>query len=256
LVDVGSTEDSTPPGSKTTLADAVTSTVPVTSTSTPTTTSTTIATQDESVRATLEHVGVVPGEPIDRPDDFATLPPPRDYIFDDIPHPRARIASRIEVDEQTVDGSAWNDTGVTITYVPGYTIWDYNGGFREVAVDGGSVFSLNQDGTWTIAEIDELSPFGPFMEWSDVISGYEGALSIGVEVVGYELIAGTETAHIRVEDVRSDLWADLWVDADAVVMRAIVDLDAEEDGPGNGVWLIWDVLTLDPQDIGPLPPSS
>lgn len=256
VVDAGLTEDTTAAGSSTTLADAVTSTVPVTSTSAPTTTTSTSARTGEPVRATLEDIGVVPGELIDQPDYFATLPPPRDYIFDDIPHPRARIASRIEVDEQAVGGSAWNDTGVTITYVPGYTIWDYNGGFREVAVDDGGVFSLNQDGTWATTEIDEFLPFGPFMEWSDVTSGYEGALSIGVEVVGYELIAGTETAHIRVEDVRSDLWADLWVDAEAVVMRAVVDFDAEEDGPGNGVWLVWDVLTLDPEDIGPLPPAS
>lgn len=196
------------------------------------------------------------GEPIDRPDNFATLPPPGSSPFVDIPYPRARIASRIEVDEQKVKGFG-DDSGVTITYIPGYTVWEYTGGFRQVAVDGGDLFSLNQDGTWTtIDEAFELPPFGPFMEWSDVNSGYEGALSVGITVVGYELVADTETAHIRVDDVRSDLWADLWVDANAVIMRAVVDFDAEEGGAGNQMWLVWDVLTLDPQDIGPLPPSS
>lgn len=249
------------------VAPSATSTVPGTSTSTTSTTTpmpsttTTIPPSTTTVpvgggRWSLQELGVEPGIPIEQPDDMQTLPPPPDSFSFQPPYERARISSRLEINEDAFDQPIEGDGGYTITYIPGFTIWDITDGSREVRVHGGDFMTLNPDGSWEASDHVEWAPIGPLVEWRDAQSGYEGFHSAGFTVESYERIAGVDTAQIRWQDAPSDMWADIWVDSNGVVMRVVADFGLEDPEFGdNRWWLIWDVETLDPQDIGPLPPS-
>lgn len=249
------TSSTVPPIASTTIPAATTTAAPTTTTIAP---AATTSTQDDDPngRWDLEDLGVEPGVVITRPDDFHTLPPPPDSFGFVSPYLRARISSRFEGNDRALDQPISDERSITITYIPGFTIWDYEDGRREARAPGGDYMTLNEDGSWTVNDAFEWSPYGPFVVWRDAQSGYEGLLSVGVNVESYERIAGVDTAHLRWKDAPAEKWADLWVDAQGVVMRAVVDFDIEDSmSDGNMMWIIWDVLTLDPQDIGPLPPT-
>jgi hypothetical protein len=71
-----------------------------------------------------------------------------------------------------------------------------------------------------------------------------------------EIEAGSTTSVAPRQRRFVNQWADIWMDAHGLVVRMIIDLALEEPEYSNQSWVVWDVLTLDPQDIGPLPPSS
>lgn len=212
-----------------------------------------------SGRATLADLGLVPGEPIEEPTGFDWLSDPQSLMAL-ADHPRARISSRIEISDELaqISDSEIEQMSliITITYYDGYSIWDYPGGYREARREGGDYMYLDSDGTWKVSDRFEWPPFGPLPEWTIADEYAWGLIEQGGHIVeGFEVLAGVETAHLRWAGASAERWADIWVDSSGTVIRLILDMARDDEDPLNQVWMVWDVLTFDPQDIGPLPPG-
>lgn len=242
----------------TTTFTETTTSVPVTSTSLTSSTTLTPSGTD-TPRPPLVDLDLTPGQPIDEPEAFGWLSSP-DVSAGELPspteYPRARISSRVEIaDALPSDPELAQLSQLTITYYDGYTIWDYPDGYREARRGSGDYMYLNDDGAWQVSDRFEWPPFGPLPEWFDAQWIAGDLLEQEHEVEGYELLAGIETAHVRWGDAAAEQWADVWVDSSGTVVRMVLDMASNEEDPLNQLWMIWDVLTLDPQDIGPLPPG-
>lgn len=252
----------------TTIANTTTtSSVLESKTSQPTTTSQATTTtsapgSDRGRLVSLADLGLQPGEPIDRPEGFPPLPeldPGRYGFGSEPPHPRARISSRLEFADtlrEQIDPSSRDGLQYEITYLDGVTIWDYPSGGREVKPrgDGGFLF-LDEDGSWQVSDRFEWPPFGPLPEWSIVQWMAGDLVEAGLTPMGYELIAGAETVHLRWAEAPNGAWMDIWLDSSGAVMRMVVDMAGDEVEAAEKAWTIWDVLTLDPSVVGPLPPD-
>jgi hypothetical protein len=248
-----STSAPTPLDVTTTTATVLTSTTVITPTTLPGSTTLPENQEDQPDQVGLSELGLVEGEQIEPPVGFDLFGEDTQGDLYELP-PAARISSRLEVgaipgvDAMIADGVEW-----TITYVEGFTIWDYPDGSREVLPDGGEYLYLSEDGTWQPSERFEWPPMGPAPGWWAVQSYLEGLVELGYDVVGYERLAGVDTAHLRCPDITPGFWCDFWVSNDATVVRMILDWGAYDPGEENKVWMVWDVLTFEPMEIGPLP---
>ncbi len=251
----GPTSSST--ASSTTTASSATSTMIAT-----TTTEVGENTQTNNpVSTVLADLGLGAGVPIDPPADFPAISDldPERFSFPayPTPHSRGRISSRLEVGDQpgpqSDDGSWLDGYEYTITYVDNFTVWEHADGSREVRTQDGSYLYQTDDGTWRESDAFEWPPFGPLVEWSEAQYSAAGILATGSTVVGYELLADTPTVHLRWPEAPPGTWADVWLDARGAVMRIVVDVGLALGNQNEG-WLVWDVLTLDPDDPDPLPP--
>lgn len=212
----------------------------------------------------LAELGLEPGSPIDPPEDFpalSDLDPSVFGVFDPTPYPRARIASRIEVVDDLAEQLGRDDLllesyGFTITYFDPFTIWDYPDRPREVRTPDRGYLFLANDGTWQEVDGGEPSWFGPWLQWFEAQESGESVLRRDPIIIGYELLAEVPTVHVRWREVAPGTWGDMWVDQKGAVIRAVFDIGGDMTGGENHLWLIWDVQTLDPKDIGPLPAES
>lgn len=244
----------------TTIANTTTTSIVLESTTIHATTTTSAYVSDRSDLVSLVDLGLQPGEPIDRPAGFPPLSEldPGQYGFgSEPPHPRARISSRLEFADtlrEQVDPSSRDGLQYEITYLEGVAIWDYPGGGREVKLRGeGGFLFLDEDGSWQASERFEWPPFGPFPEWSIVQWTAGDLVEAGLTPMGYEVVGGAETVHLRWDEAPDGAWMDIWLDSSGAVMRMVADLGGDEVEDAEKAWTIWDVLTLDPSEVGPLP---
>lgn len=263
VVGCGVTSDN---GSAATTDSTSSTSTPSSSTITLAPTTTTTETQDTSadsdVRISLVGLGLTPGEPIERPADFPDPSDPENPWFG-LPGrswpSEARIASRFEWADsvrETMDAAEVNSFALTITFVDGYTIWESQDGYRLVRLpEDGDYYHLNDDETWQLDDHFEWPPFFPPSDWGAAHHYADGLLETDFTVVGYELVNEGETVHIRWSEAAEGQWADAWFDDSGAVWRLVLDLGLDEPGQGSQAWMIWDVLTLEPTDIGPLPPD-
>jgi len=142
---------------------------------------------------------------------------------------------------------------MTITYFDNFTIYDFPYGLREVQVPGRGYLYLADDGTWKESDRFEWPPFGPLVDWSEAQGIADGIVQADPVVIGYEILADTPTVHLRWEEATDDVWADVWLDATGANIRTVIDMGLSEPGQENQMLLVWDVQSLAPLDIGPLP---
>lgn len=200
---------------------------------------------------------LIAGEAIDRPAEFPTV---EDLVvwadgFINPGHRRAVITSYLGPKGDPVEviaGGMMFDlafgTMMTITYFDGVTVWDYGGGVREVSAPDVGFVTLGIDGEWTESGDDQWPALTPFRDQFDVQTMAAGVLAEG-ELVGYERIAGVDTIRVSYSDAEAG--ADVWVNADALVIRLIYDLGDPED-PATFSYT-WNVETLDAKLSEPLP---
>lgn len=209
----------------------------------------------------LVDLGLEPGTPVDPREDFpalADLDPSAFGVFDPAPHLRARISSRIEVVDDLAEQLGREDLllesyGFIITYFDPLIIWDYPDRPRHVETPDRGYLFLADDGTWQEVDHGEVSWFSPWHEWFEAQESGEAMLRLDPIIIGYELLADVPTVHVRWREVAPGTWGDMWLDQKGAVIRAVFDIGGDMTGGENQLWLIWDVQTLDPKDIGPLP---
>lgn len=209
----------------------------------------------------LVELGLKPGTPIDPREDFpdlSDLHPSAFGVFDPPPHPRARISSRIEAVDDLAEQLGRDDLllesyGFIITYFDPFVIWDFPDRPREVETPDRGYLFLADDGTWQELDPGEVSWFSPWHEWFEAQEGGEAMLQKDPVIIGYELLAEMPTVHVRWREAAPGTWGDMWLDQKGAVVRAIFDIGVDMAGGENRLWLIWDVQTLDPKDIDPLP---
>lgn len=251
----------TAPSSTTTTIAGTTSTVAVPFT---TDTSAPGIETDSTPAIELAELGLDAGIPINPPENFpavSDLDPSAFGFLHPTPYPRARISSRIEVVDDLAQRLGRDDLllesyGFIITYFDSFTIWDYPDGSREVKTPDRGYLVLTADGSWEESEVFEDPILGPIVGWDEVQEAAVSVVQSDLLVVGYELLAEIPTVHLRLQEVGPGVWADVWLDQKGAVIRAVFDIGGDLTGSENHVWLIWDVQTLDPKDIGPLPQSS
>lgn len=150
----------------------------------------------------------------------------------------------------------WDWGSLTITYFEDLTVYDYEGGHREVRPRGGWFLVLADDGSWHEADDGEASVFAPILEWEDVQNMARGCIEAGAEVVGLEESVGLTTLHIRCALDGGDRGGigsqDIWIDERGRVMRADSEFWEE---PQFGMGVRWEVTGLDVEPTGPLPPG-
>lgn len=176
------------------------------------------------------------------------------------PHPKARISSRIVVADDLAESIRQNSDPtfsgsyeMTITYFDSLTIFDYPDGLREVQVPGRGYLYLAGDGTWKESDRFEWPVMGPLTGWSEAQGIAEGMVQADAVVIGYEILADTPTVHLRWAQASDEVWADVWMDATGATLRAVMDMGLSEPGQENQMLVVWDVQSLAPEEIGPLP---
>ncbi len=200
--------------------------------------------------------GLVPGIPIERPDDFPSLSQLHTWVTSfGLPHPRARIESSLAVveglDELGASGldTSRLDQAMTITYYDGLVIWDAPDGYRQIYIPNRGTYYPMGDGRWMEAAGFEWPVFGPLSDWPTAQAAAALVFDAGPSVVGYELVAGTPTVHLSLAGGGES--AQVWLDETGAVMRIVQDFMGPD---GSSRWLgVWDVVTLAPQLQGPLP---
>lgn len=257
-VDRSVTSSVAPSSSVTSTMMASTSTVPATST----TDATDGGSRTGATSPTdFEAIDLAAGVPIDPPEDFPSIAglAPEAFLFSP-PHPRARISSRVVVaDElaesirQTSDPNFSGSIEITITYVDSITIYDYPNGLREAKMPGREYLYLADDGTWRESDRFEWPAIFPLTGWGEAQGIAEGMVQADPVVIGYEILADTPTVHLRWEEAGPDVWADVWLDATGAAIRAVMDMGLSEPGQENQMLLVWDVQSLAPEEVGPLP---
>lgn len=256
----GSDTSTTASSSTSTTIAATTSTVVVSST----TEATASGEADSTSAVELEELGLNAGIPIDRPDDFpalSDLDPSAFGFLHPTPYQRARISSRIELADEYAEQARQEGRllsasyGFIITYYDSFTIWDYPDGLREVNAPGRGYLVLTEDGSWEESDDFEDPVFGPIVDWSEIQEAAASLVQLDPLIVGHELLADIPTVHFRLQEVGPEVWADMWLDQKGAVIRAVLDIGGDLAGSNNQIWMIWDVQTLDPIDIGPLPPN-
>ena len=258
----GSGPSVTVPPSTTTTITATTSTVAVSST---TDTSPAGIETDSTAAVGLAELGLDAGIPIDPPEDFPALSgldPSAFGFLHPTPYQRARISSRIELSDEFAEqarqegGLLSASYGFIITYYDSFTIWDYPDGSREVKTRDRGYLVLSDDGSWEESAVFEDPILGPIVGWNEVQEYAASIMQLDPLVVGYELLADIRTVHLRLQEVGPGVWADMWLDQKGAVIRAVLDIGGDLAGTENQIWMVWDVQTLNPENIGALPPSS
>lgn len=218
-------------------------------TTTPTTTPATTSASESPGRAPLTDLGVEPGVPIEQPAGFPVLATGEPLLLPPSGHPAALISSRVEVDSDALD--VLQPYELTVIYEGDLWVVDYPGGDRLVGRD--EVFlGRSGDGDWVEVEGFDWPPYGPYGDWALIQSLADSVLSDGFAVEDHERISEFETVHLRSSAAASDVWADVWVDAHGAVMRLVLDLGGDDP---NRAWMVWEVLSLQPELDGPLPPD-
>lgn len=139
---------------------------------------------------------------------------------------------------------------MTITYFGDHVVWDHATGLREVSV-AGQLLYLDDDGMWRESDEFEWPLFGALGEWAFAQSIAASCLEVGADVVGTEDVTDVPTLHIRCEVESSSL--DAWIDASGLVMKLSL-VEVYGDGPFT-VETHWEVVALDVEPAGPLPPG-
>ena len=172
----------------------------------------------------------------------------------------AQILSYVAIDgdeealaDQDMEAGIWES--VAITYFGDTTVWDFDGGYREV-LRGDESFYLDEDGAWHENDRWEWPPMGPFYEWSHVQGIAPGCLESGAEIIGLEDVAGATTLHIRCTldggDPDGTGSSDVWIGEQGHVMKSVSESWQD---PSFGFITVWEVTGLDVQPTGPLPPG-
>ncbi|MEX2624251.1 MAG: hypothetical protein WD651_11030 [Acidimicrobiia bacterium] len=232
-----------------------TTTAESSSTSTSTTDAET-TTVDHSASADLVELGLPQGVPVDRPEAFPSVEELAttmvDSFFRPPPHARARIFSghMTGADAEELAFAGYDpdllQKQMTITYFDGITVWDYPGGFRQVATPAGVLLYQAEDGSWQQSEGSEWSPL-PIPMWplaQDMVAGWLETDRVVIQ--GYETLADSETVHLQVDDQTH-----VWLDQVGAVMRIVFDLSKPD--KGLSLFMVWDVATLSPELTGSLP---
>ncbi|MDP3983646.1 MAG: hypothetical protein Q8Q52_01395 [Acidimicrobiia bacterium] len=241
-------------------ATTQTTTAQSSSTSTTTTTTRTDAdstTVDHDAAADLVELGLAQGIPVDPPEGFPSIEELAEAMaypfFRPPPHPRARIFSgyMTGADAEELAAAGYDpdllQKEMTITYFDGITVWDYPGGFRQVATPDGVLLYQAEDGSWQESEGSEWSPL-PIPMWPLAQDMVVGLLETDRAVTkGYETLADSETVHLRLIDNQTEVW----LDEVGAVMRIVFDLSKPD--KGLSLFMVWDVETLSPDLTGALP---
>jgi hypothetical protein len=241
---VDSTTTSTVAATTVTAAATTTTTIAATTTTDPETTATTVPHTDQ----------VLPGSFGTIAELYRGLPSGRSW-------PNAQVVASLgfavgEDDTASEVPPEWDWGSLTITYFEDLTVYDYEGGHREVRPRGGWYLVLADDGSWHEADDGEASMFAPVLEWEDVQNMARGCIEAGAEVVGLEESVGVTTLHIRCGIDGGDRGgvgsADVWIDEGGYVMRTDSEFWEE---PQFGMGVRWEVIGLDVEPSGPLPPD-
>lgn len=214
----------------------------------------------ESIGAEVVRPSLAPGQAIDPPADFPAVEDLTTWAdgFSNPGHQRALITSYLgpkgDPGELIAGGMMFEvalGSMVTITCFDGITVWDYGAGVREVSIPGQGIMTRGATGDWAESTALEWPVFGPIPEQHEAQSMASAVLAAENEVVSYERIAGVETIRVRYAGEGAEV--DVWVSADALVMRLIYDT-GDSDDPATMSY-IWNVETLDAVLDGPLPPG-
>jgi hypothetical protein len=211
---------------------------------------------DHIAAADLVELGLPQGVPVDSPEGFPSVgelaTSMADSFFRGPPHPRARIFSGFMTgaDAEELAAAGYEpdlaQQKMTITYFDGITVWDYPGGFRQVATPAGVLLYRAEDGSWQESEGSEWYPL-PIPMWpfaQDMVAGWLETDRVAIQ--GYETFGDSETVHLLVDDKTH-----LWLDQVGAAMRIVFDLSKPE--KGLSLFMVWDVETLSPELTGPLP---
>jgi hypothetical protein len=248
----------TPTIETTTTSPVITSTTkPIAASTTQTTTplpedttSTTVAAatgaafaMTEAITSALE---LQPRVPIAEPTGIPTLEEMAERIGPlGAPHPFAGITVWFMfVDDAAIAAGEFvpEDRPITITYYGDLKILDVED-YRQVDI-GSRRFTLEEDGTWFEDDFWEGSPIDAFFEWH--VADVEAILERDFVVVGFEMVAGTPTVHIRLSE--SDAVSEFWIDEIGTPFRVIAV-------GGEYVWVL-NVETTTPEVTGPLPSEA
>lgn len=255
VVDAGAASETS---STTTVAPTTTATVAPTTTIVATTTTSTTASVDPPETTTT----VDPGAGHELPGPFTSLDELRALVDASTFIPldaRAVSLWSVATDEEYAESIDAPPEAVmnaamsaTITHFGDLTVWDPDGGHRNVRREGQTMALVRPD-KWQDSGSNPLVTSGPFFEWTEFQRSAAECLEYGPEVIGLEQIAGVNTLHLRCagSDEFSHISHDVWIGEQGHVMKSIYELTSEAVDHMS----TWEVVSLDVERPTPLPPG-